>query len=95
MELLQDSIAAVLLRAMEPPEKRRHAQLINLNTVCNRNSHKNSYSCQHSPNPPAAEAMEEYSQTSVVTQLDLNENNGILLQGNFTTFTMKALGLYC
>lgn len=85
MELLQHSIAALPLHTIEAPEKCKHTGVINLNTEHKSNTHKNSYSCQHSPNPPLLKLLEESSQTSVVTQLDLNENNAILLQGRLSS----------
>lgn len=86
-------------RCISPPHHRapREVQAHTTNqpehctyTVHNSNSHKNSYSCQHSLNSPAAEATGR-----VLPNLSGHPVRPQWKQRNFTarqTFTMKALG---
>lgn len=88
MELLQHSIAAFLLHTTEPQEKCRHTQLINLNTVhilyITVTPTKTATPVSTASIHQLLKLLEESSQTSVVTQLDLNENNAILLRGRLS-----------
>lgn len=84
MELLQHSTTAFLLHATEPPEKCRHTQLINLNTAHKVTPTKTATPVSAALIHQLLKLLEESSQTSVVTQLDLNENNAILLEGTLS-----------
>lgn len=86
---LQQGIAALLLLcATGPQEKCKHTQLINPNIICTVTLIKIATTVSTVPIHQLLKLLEESSQTSVVTQLDLSENNAILQQGRLSPWRL-------